>query len=378
MKILQKLFRGNKWKEERKEDGFISENAQLVLAFCGKELLNPENIESLTKEYPNAAVISATTSGEVFDDCMYDGSISLTAIELEKTEIKIKLGNINSYKNSNELGSNLMADVEKEGLQYVMVISDGNLINGSELVEGIRSENSTGVLITGGLAGDGARFESTLVGLNEDIKEGNVVLIGFYGNNIKVGHGSLGGWDAFGHERTITKAEKNVLFELDGKSALKLYKEYLGDYAAELPSSALLFPLSIGAEGDAVKNVRTILSIDEENQSMTFAGNMPVGSKVRLMKANFDKLIDAASGAAESALDISKTKPELAILISCVGRKLVLNERVEEELEKTKSIFGDDAFLTGFYSYGEISPMIERAKCELMNQTMTITTLTEI
>ncbi|AWV99095.1 FIST signal transduction protein [Arcticibacterium luteifluviistationis] len=378
MKLLQKLFIKNKWKEERREEGFDTEKAQLVLAFCGKELLNDENISAISQEYPNAAVISATTAGEVFDDCMYESSISLTAIQLEKSEIKIQAGNISSCENSFELGASLMSQVEKKDLKYVMVLSDGNLINGSELVEGFRSANVSDVLITGGLAGDGDSFESTLVGVNGDIKEGNVVLIGFYGNNIKVGHGSVGGWESFGHERTITKAEKNVLFELDGKCALKLYKEYLGDYANELPSSALLFPLSISVEGDTVRNVRTILSIDEEKQSMTFAGNMPVGNKVRLMKANFDKLIDAVSGAAENALDISKTKPELAILISCVGRKLVLNERVEEELEKAKEIFGDEAFLTGFYSYGEISPMMERAKCELMNQTMTITTLTEI
>lgn len=378
MRILQKIFRKNKWKEARREEGFNKEKVQLVLAFCEKELLNIEHIDSLINEYPSAAIISATTAGEVLDDCMYEDSISLTAIELEKSEIKIVSGNIASYQNSLDLGSRLMESVDKENLQYVMVISDGNLINGTELVEGIRNANSTEVLVTGGLAGDGARFESTLVGVNNDIKEGNVVLIGFYGEYIKVGHGSLGGWDPFGHERTITRADKNVLYELDGKSALKLYKEYLGDYAAELPSSALLFPLSIAGEGDKIRNVRTILSIDENEQSMTFAGNMPVGSKVRLMKANFDKLIDAASLAAESALDLLEGKPDLAILISCVGRKLVLNERVEEELEKAKAIFGDEAFLTGFYSYGEISPMMERAKCELMNQTMTVTTLTEV
>jgi hypothetical protein len=204
------------------------------------------------------------------------------------------------------------------------------------------------------------------------------VLIGFYGEHIKVGHGSLGGWDEFGPERIVTKSEKNVLFELDNKNALELYKQYLGSYADELPGSALLFPISISNDAQDTKNVRTILSIDESNQSMTFAGNLPEGSKVRLMKANFDKIINASGSAAHQAVSFDFDKPDLAILISCVGRKLILNDRVEEEIEIAKDIFGAETCVSGFYSYGEISPLVKSQKCELQNQTMTITTLKEI
>jgi hypothetical protein len=170
-----------------------------------------------------------------------------------------------------------------------------------------------------------------------------------------------------------------VLYELDGQSALELYKKYLGDLAKDLPGSALLFPLSLKLGKSDHPVVRTVLSVDEKNQSMTFAGDVPQGTYARLMKANFDRLVDGAVGAANNALQtISAPNTELAILISCVGRKLVLDQKIEEEVEGVIDVLGENTVVTGFYSYGEISPFTPNAKCELHNQTMTITTFSEL
>ena len=69
-----------------------------------------------------------------------------------------------------------------------------------------------------------------------------------------------------------------MLYELDGRPALALYKEYLGDRASGLPATALLFPLAVRSDRSATRRtVRTILGIDEEQQSMTFAGDVPEG-----------------------------------------------------------------------------------------------------
>ena len=198
-----------------------------------------------------------------------------------------------------------------------------------------------------------------------------------------MGYGSLGGWDSFGPDRRVTRSAKNVLYELDDQSALELYKKYLGEHAEGLPSTGLLFPLSLrdtDSDTDSEHRVvRTILSINEEDQSMTFAGNVPEGSYVRLMKANFERLIDGANDAAvDSYQKIGSISPEFALLISCVGRKLVLKERIEEEVESVRDVLGEKTTLAGFYSYGEISPVLPSSKCELHNQTMTITTMSEV
>jgi hypothetical protein len=205
-----------------------------------------------------------------------------------------------------------------------------------------------------------------------------VVALGLYGSRLKVGFGSLGGWDSFGPERLITRSKGNVLYELDGQSALALYKKYLGDHARDLPAAGLLFPLSLRNTSGETPVVRGLLSIDEKEQSVTFAGDVPEGAYARLMKANFDRLIDGATGAARTSYKaIGSTSPDLALLISCVGRKLVLKQRIEEEVESVRDVLGARPALAGFYSYGEISPFTPGARCELHNQTMTITTLSE-
>lgn len=127
-----------------------------------------------------------------------------------------------------------------------------------------------------------------------------ISVIGFYGDSILIGHGSKGGWDTFGPHRIVTKAEANVLYELDHEPALALYKKYLGDRASGLPATGLFFPLAIyPTEGEEKTLVRTILAVDDEKQSMTFAGDIPVGAKVQFMKANFDRLVQGASDAAK-------------------------------------------------------------------------------
>jgi len=357
-----------------------AESYQLMLVFADRFLLeDASHIATLKQAFPAATIVSCSTSGEIYNRHVYEQSIAATAIHLDKTSLHFASANSADFKDSHALGANVAAQLPPNGLKYVLVISNGGKVNGSELVTAINETVDSNVIVTGGLAGDGARFEKTLVGINEDISEGMVVLIGFYGEHLKIGYGLNGGWEVFGPERVITKSDQNVLYEIDHQNALQLYKKYLGKYASELPGSALLFPLAIKTAGNDANTVRTILTIDEEKQTMTFAGNVPEGAAVRLMKANFDELIYSAGEAAVLANQLmDATAPELVLLISCVGRKLVLDKRISEEVEAAADIFPQSPAITGFYSYGEISPFRKTASCELHNQTMTITTLSEI
>ncbi len=378
MRNAQIHYIDGSWKDFKYTDSIVDFNPQLVLAFGSTALVGSSFIfEDLKARFPQAIIVSASTSGEILGDSLFDDTVAATAIEFEKTSIKAVSTNFSDHTNSFEVGDYLIKQLLSDDLAAVFVISDGSFINGSELVSGLNANIPAHIPVTGGLAGDGARFQQTLVGLNQTAVNGEIVAIGFYGNNICVGHSSFGGWDEFGRERLVTKSEKNVLYELDGRSALDLYKEYLGPYLNELPGSALLFPLSVKIDDESSNLVRTILSINEQEKSMTFAGNLPVGSKVRLMKANFNKLIEASTNAATASIVRDRGTTQLAILISCVGRKLVLQERTSEEVEAAKVIFGNHTAITGFYSYGEISPFTPNTKCELHNQTMTITTFSE-
>jgi hypothetical protein len=364
---------------EPEPPGCLGARAQLVFLFGGTHMLKaPHLFDAVKRAYPHAHLLGCSTAGEIYGTQVSDDSLVVTAIHFEHTQLQGARRIISGVESSFQAGERLARSLEQQGLVHVFVLSDGLQINGSELVHGLTSQLPEDVTVTGGLAGDGERFAQTLVVWDDQPACGAVAVLGLYSDRLRVGYGSLGGWDPFGPERLITRAKGNVLYELDGKSALALYKKYLGPHTTGLPATGLLFPLSLRTAEGETGVVRTILAIDEAAQSMTFAGDIPQGSYARFMKANFDRLIDGAEGAAKTSYAaLGASSPELALLISCVGRKLILKQRVEEEVESVRDIMGERAILTGFYSYGEISPFTPSAKCELHNQTMTITTLSE-
>lgn len=388
MKIEQR-----RWSKQTGWSGPISLRAgrddTLVFVFGAPYLIeNAVLLGEAVGGYEGAHILGASTAGEIFGSQVTDDSVVTCAIRFEKTTIRAASVRLADFRNGVQAGEALVGmlatapePATRGGgapLRHVFVLSDGLQVNGSDLVAGLSKGLPTGVSATGGMSADGARFVRTSVIGDRAPESGIVAAVGLYGEALRVGSASMGGWDCFGPERLITRSMGNRLYELDGVSALALYKKYLGSHAAELPASGLLFPLSLRTGGGKPPLVRTILGIDEREQCMIFAGDMPEGCFARLMKANFDRLIDGAVGAAKAVGTAQVTEdPDFALLISCVGRKIVLKQRIEEETEGVREVLGERVILTGFYSYGEISPFTPGGTCELHNQTMTITTLKE-
>ena len=356
----------------------LSFQPDLLLCFVSPKFpYLKESITKLSKKFPDALIAGCSTSGEILDVGVYDESIAFTAISFDHTDVKLVVEDVAETGFSRNAGENIAKKLTEEKLRHILIFSDGLNVNGAELVKGLRSGVPDNVSVTGGLAGDGSDFEHTFVIANNEIAERKIVGLGLYGDHLKIGCGSKGGWDSFGIERKVTRSTNNVLFELDGQPALGLYKSFLGPKAADLPSSGLLFPLSMRDQESELPVVRTILAVDEDEQSLTFAGDIPEGSYVRLMKANVDRIIDGAQQSAVVTRNGNGQSSEFALLISCVGRRLVLKQLVEEELEAVRDVLGEKPSITGFYSYGEIAPFGGFAPCQLHNQTMTITTFAE-
>jgi hypothetical protein len=377
MKIVQAKKSSNEGWE------YLSENSPLknplVLVFGGRfELEKKEVIEDIRKEFPYENLVFGSTSGEIIGAHVFDTSIVVTAIEFEKSSFIVKTANIFDFdKNAKLLGEKLIQELPKAHLKHVFVLSEGSFVNGSALIEGIETSFKDKISLTGGMCGDGSRFEKTVASYKENPKEGEVIIIGFYGDSLEISFASFGGWSPFGPERIITKSDGNVLFEIDDLPALDLYSKYLGDKASELPQASLLFPLNVTPNGKSKPVVRTILSINKENNSMVLAGDVPEGSKVQLMMASVDAIADGAYEAAKLAMENRVNQPQLALLVSCIGRKLVMDQRVEEEIEEVINVIGKKTSLTGFYSYGEMAPFQGETACELHNQTMTLTLISE-
>ena len=329
-------------------------DCQLLLVFGARRWLQlPDLFDALRSQCPQACIVGCSTAGEIGGTVVQDNSLVLTAVCLDATGIRMAVQKVDGPQDSYAAGRALTTQLLGDGLRHLLVLSDGLRVNGSDLVEGLRESLPSGVNVTGGLAGDGADFGETVVMADGSAMSGQVVAIGFYGEHLHVGYGSVGGWDAFGPERVITRPEGNVLYGLDHESALQFYQTYLGSHAAQLPSSGLLFPMSLRQPGASTPVVRTILGVDETAQSMTFADDAPEGVTVQPMKANFNCLVDDAIDAAR------------------------INHSQRQGRGAQWAILGEQAVLCGVYSYGEIAPHGAYTRCELHNQTMTVTTFSE-
>jgi len=378
MKLETYLYTNSKWNKQLDSDLDSVNTLVIILASSDvKKLHKP--LENLIDNYPTATIIGASSSGEIFQNELFDDSLSVAVLKFERTRLKHNICQVISPETSYRDGVNIAKELQQEDdLKGVFILSEGLNVNGSQLTEGISSVIHSNIPITGGLAGDGDKFENTWI-ISDNIPQTNhICAIGFYGDSIHIESSSKGGWDSIGLHRVVTKSKNNVLYELDGKPALDIYKKYLGDKASELPASGLLFPLELKENPDATESkIRTILAVNEEENSITFAGDLPEGNTVTFMKANFNRLINGAGEAAEE-LNLKTYKGEdiLSIAISCVGRRLVLKSKTEEELDAVLDALPPNTKQIGFYSYGEISPLAS-GKCDLHNQTMTLTLIWE-
>jgi hypothetical protein len=360
-------------------DSALDSDRTLLIAFGASDAGDlASGIADLGRAFPRSSRIGCSTAGEIYGRSLEDNTLAVAVMKFTHTTLRVATSEIVDPDDSFRVGSRLASTLAAPDLRGVFVLSDGLAVNGSELAKGLSQNLPQGVVVTGGLAGDGDRFKKTWVLVDKAPRSNHVVAVGLYGEHVGIAHGSRGGWDVFGQEREVTHAEGNVLYTLDGQPALTLYKKYLGERAAGLPATGLLFPLAIrnDLEEDGL-TVRTILAVNEADNSITFAGDIPQGCLVRLMRANFERLIDGAAGAAgQVAPGDHHGGPLLTVAISCVGRRLVLAQRTEEEIEAAFDGLPSGGDMIGYYSYGELSPLAS-GRCDLHNQTMTLTSFYE-
>ena len=356
------------------------DSADLILVFGSLDHFSPPGLkEVLSKAFPKALLLGCSTAGEITAGGVDDGTCTITAINFSEARLCQGSTRLAGMDDSFAAGQRLGKQLAAADLKAVLLFGPGVKINGSALVNGMSSVIGAMIPITGGLAGDGGAFKETFTLDSDGVSTDRVVAVGLCSPGLKFAHGSFGGWEPFGPTRKVTRCAGNILYELDGEPALDIYQRYLGEHAKGLPASGLLFPFSmLGEDHNALGIIRTILGIDEANGSLVLAGEIIPDGFLRLMHASTDKLVNGAEAAAEAAASMMHAPGEsLAILVSCVGRKLVMGERVDEEVEAVGDVLGHHAVLTGFYSYGEISPFTPGASCKLHNQTMTITCLSE-
>jgi len=354
---------------------------QLVLVFGSVAALRePALLAQLEAAFPGALRVGCSTAGEISDQGVSLDGCVITAVKFEgPVSLQVAEAAVSRMDDCQEAGAALGAALRKPGLRAVLLFGKGVGVNGSAILAGLVSVLGERVAISGGLAGDGGAFRETLTLSPSGLTPDGLVAVGLYGEGLLLSHGSRGGWTPFGPVRKATRSHENILYELDGEPALNIYKRYLGEHARDLPTSGLLFPFELmSQDGNRQGLIRTILGVDEAAGALILAGDIEPGGYLRLMHASTDDLVDGAEAAARlaEAARPGATGRGLALLVSCVGRRLVMGEGVDAEIEVVGRVFGPETTLAGFYSYGEFGPL-GATRCKLHNQTMTVTYLGE-
>lgn len=352
----------------------------LVLIFGKSEShLYQPILDELTAKYPTSIIAGCSTVAGIFDEHLMEDALVVGIIQFHTTRLTLTSYQLNGRADSQQAGKNIAQTLLAPDLKGILILSDGLNTNGMELTQGLTSILPPHIMIAGGLASDPMEFRHTWV-LHNGVPATHIVCgIGFYGDEVFFSTQAKDGWRPFGPERTVTKSTGNTLYEIDNQPALGLYKEYLGEHAIGLPATALHFPLAIWDEAKDCYLVRTITGINETANSLIFAGDIPHGSKTQLMYGSFDNLVEGAETAARLLSEKlpDPQQPVLALAISCAGRKLVMKDEADQELDATLENLPPNSRQLGFYSFGELAPPFPGRGCSLHNETMTLTVIYE-
>lgn len=364
-------FTHNEWSEPF-DPAMDSENT-MILVFFESTLVIDQHLKNIKNVFPKSKIIGSSTSGEIQNGEINDNSIVCVVTKFANTRLKLISSPVN-YETSALAGRALSESLASPELKNILLFSEGLNVDGSALIKEMHqtlTQMKINVPISGGLAGDGTRFINTFVIFDIEVKTCHAAALGFYGEHIQVFTGTGTGWDPFGPTRVITKAYRNTVYEIDGVPALQLYREHLKDDALNLPVSGVLFPLGVSWGKD--KNiVRSVAQIDEAQNGLIFASSIPENTTVQLMHSNVMKLIDAAENALDNcSLDFTSGSPTLALIVSCIGRRLIMGQKTEDEIEIIRDRLPIHTEICGFYSYGEFAPTAHKQN-ELHNQTMTL------
>ncbi len=338
---------------------------QLVIAFASAEIDPAEALAGLRAGLPEARIVGCSSYAEINSREALSGS--LTAMGLCFPEgIEFQTFAHTTGADPFEAGVSFAREVASFDPNLLILFPDGLAYNSTRLLLGIQSVLGQRFPIIGGIAADDARFERTYQFHDDRCLTAAVVGVALKGR-VEVVTAARCGWRPVGATRTATKVvDGNVLLELDGQPALSLYRQFLGERWAEMPSVGVEFPVGIVGGGELgsqrmdgdgeILLLRAIKAIDEEQQAIVFGGDLPEGARVRMSRATKD---DVIAGANEAGDEVAARMPEpsFALVFDCMARKVALGPRYKEEVHHTFARLGAELPKVGFHTFGELSPV---------------------
>jgi hypothetical protein len=325
------------------------------------------SVRAVTGEAP---LSGCSAEGVITQAGSDEGSHAVAVMALASDELRFRtLAARGLSSDSRRCGRELAACIESSAnSQLLLLFPDGLTVQSSELFAGLASALPRPIPVVGGGSGEMMHFERTYQYRDGELLSDGVagVLIeGDFDAEIEVSHGC----EVVGSERTVTRSEGGSVFEIDGRSAWSVVKEYLDDDAEDLDALAVsyacvaerLSPEAHGEYGPYV--IRVPLRLDKSTGALFFPGELKSGAKVYMARRDPERIRKSAVRSAERLAARRAGQAPLAMLhFDCTGRgRLLFGERTSvESIDPMQRAFGKEIPWLGFHTYGEIAPVLGR------------------
>jgi hypothetical protein len=369
MQVFQAIYNDNKHWAPALSEG--PDNVHLVFCTGDIELFEQQK-PAIRQQFPQAEIVGCSTVASINDDFIVEHSLVISTLSFEHGMV-------------NTIGCDQISDFleqfpfwlkKLDSLRAIILLTtDASRHNGSWMQE-VADQLPVDVLLAGAVA---SNHEPELGALfyHKQLDESGVIAIALCGDGLTIEMGALGGWDSIGQEFEVTKTKGNVLYELNEKPALPVYRDALAEKGHDLFTDTIKFPLCVRPENNAFGYIRAITNIDTDNGSIEFGGPMIENTYARICKTNPNQLLDGAAGASTQLVQKMKQLPEFVLVFSSVRRQQILGDKINQEVDIIREDVGEQATIAGFYTFGAIAPLFESRDYVLQNQTISVLAIHE-
>jgi len=371
-----------KWSVPTLPSGLDSERTLLFVSGPAEVIDHASPLAELVRAFPRSFIIGCGTAGSAAVDTVRDGVIAVTIVEFSNTTMSLAQAPVTATSDAFSVGQQIAKKLSKPSLRGVLVVGDGLEVDGAELVRGLNSALDQSIAMFGGLSGDGTRFKRTWVLAGPTIKSGLVAAVGMYGEHVVVTQSNRYGWKKVGAERTVTRSDGRIIYELDGRPALDVYEEaILAASQGGTGVTPIMLPLAVRATARHDKSlVRSVMGVEAQKRCLRLAVDVPQGYLVQTLVGDRAALVSASREAAVAAQEgvTAVGSDAFVFAVSHAGRRAVLGANASEEIASAVTALagGPTAHVAGFYGYGEITATAP-GHSDLHNQSIAVAVVME-
>jgi hypothetical protein len=322
-----------------------------------------------------APLSGCSGEGTISGDYADESNFSVVVMVISSEELRWRNGlatglGADSYATGQLVAQSLSSDLGADSVG-LFVFPDGTTVNFDHFFAGLEANLTSDRFLPfwGGGAGDNLAMVQTYQYCDDEVVSDGVAYALLSGeahlaSTIGIGYIPIGG------ERTVTRSQGNVIYEIDGKPALEVLQEYLPDLALAddwgryIPTFGLSFRapsyMKDGYMKDEEYLLRGINSVNTADGSVSLQTDVQEGSSVWFSSRDKEKITTGFDRMAEQIKEeLGGAQPKLVFHFDCCsrGRLMFRDQEKVQLLRLFRQAVGPEVPWAGFYTYGEIGPV---------------------